>query len=222
MRRRVVGVMCVVAGVALGAPASGLSKPPPPKKAHKVVPAVHLCAWIAAAGAAGTLKLEGTCKETHGKPKTIHTPKGSYTSTFYTARWLEEKATVELVPHHTLSVGVAHITSSSTEVLSFFQKQERAKVLENGVLVANGKGVLATWAGDTSSCKNPPTGDCTTSEFESTKGNWGVALTAKGAPPTGPDVEKDESNGDDPEDLAQEEAMKGDTVGVGLAITAHL
>jgi hypothetical protein len=210
-----------VSVAALWAPALATAKPSAKKPIHKG-PVVHLCAWIAASGASGTLKLEGSCKETHGHPKVIHTPFGSYTSTFYTARWLEEHPTIELVPHHTLSVGVAHITSSSSAVISFFQKKERAKVLENGVLVANSKGVLATWAGSTSSCKNPPTGDCTTNEFESTKGNWGVVLTSTGAPPTGPEVEKDESNGDEPEDLQQEEEVKGGTVGVGLAITAHL
>jgi len=224
MRRGLVGALFVSATLAgVLAPGTPAWAKPAPKKAHKVAgPPVHLCAWIAASGAAGTLQLEGSCKETHGHPKNIHTPLGSYTSTLYTARWLAEKPTIELVPHHSLSVGVAHITSSSPAVVNFFKKHERAKVLENGVLVANSGGVLATWAGDTSSCKNPPTGDCTISEFESTKGNWGVVLTALGAPPTGPEVEKDESEGDDPEDLAQEELMKGPTVGVGLAITAKI
>jgi hypothetical protein len=212
--------MCVSA--ALWAPVPASAKPSAKKPIHKG-PVVHLCAWITATGVGGTLELEGSCKETHGHPKVIHTPFGSYTSTFYTARWLAEHPTIELVPHHSLSVGVAHITSSSSAVIAFFQKHERAKVLENGVLVANSKGVLATWAGDTSSCKNPPTGDCTTNEFESMKGNWGVVLTTLGAPPGSPGAEeKNESEGDDAEDLAQEELMKGPTVGVGLAITGRL
>jgi hypothetical protein len=221
MRRHVVGAICLV-GVALATSGSALAKPAPKKPAHKVVPAVHLCAWIGASGAAGTLDLEGSCKETHGHPKSVHTPLGSYTSTFYTARWLSEAPTLQLVPHHSLSVGVAHIAGPSA-VVDFFRKHERAKVLENGVLVANGKGVLATWAGDTSSCKNPPTDDCTINEFESMKGNWGVVLSTLGAPPTEPGAEpKNESEGDDAEDLAQEEQLKGATVGVGLAITARL
>jgi hypothetical protein len=222
MRRVLVGAVCVVTAVSLAAPASGLAKPPPPKKGHKVVPVVHLCAWLAASGGVSELKLEGSCKETHGHPKSIKTPYGSYTSTFYTARWGAEAPTLELVPHHSLSLGVAHITSSSSAVIGFFVKHERAKVLGNGVLVAN-KGVLATWAGETSSCHNPPTGDCTINEFESTKGTWAVVLTTLGAPPGSSGAEeKNESEGDDAEDLAQEELMKGPTVGVGLAITGHL
>jgi hypothetical protein len=222
MRKSLVGATCVLAAVALGAPAPGLAKPAP-KKGHKVVPAVHLCAWISASGAGGTLELEGSCKETHGHPKAVHTPLGSYTSTFYTARWLAVTPTLELVPRHSLSVGLAHVTGSSA-VINALQKRERATVLANGVLVANGKGVLATWAGDTYSCKNPPTGDCTKNEFESTKGNWGVVLGTVGAPPGSPSATevKDESNGDDAEDLAQEELMKGATVGVGMAITGHV
>jgi len=71
-------------------------------------------------------------------------------------------------------------------VIAYFQKRERARVLANGILVSNGKGVLATWAGETYSCKNPPTGDCTTTEFESMKGNSGVVLSDTGAPPAHP------------------------------------
>jgi hypothetical protein len=51
-----------------------------------------------------------------------------------------------------------------------------------------------------------------------------VVLGTVGAPPGSPSATevKDESNGDDAEDLAQEELMKGATVGVGMAITGHV
>ena len=103
-------------------------------------------------------------------------------------------------------------------MISFFQKRERGKVLANRILVANSKGVLATWAGDTFSCKTPPTGDCTTTEFEATKGNWGVVLTDAGAPPGSPGAEEEDSGEDDAQDLAQEELLKGPTVGIGMAV----
>jgi hypothetical protein len=219
MKRKTGGVVCALVAAALWAPAAGFAKPAP-KKGHKVAPTLHLCAWMIAAGA-GSLELEGSCRETHGHPKTFHTPLGSYTSTLYTASWRAEHPTLELVPHHMLSVGVAHVTGSSA-VISYFQKHERAKVLANGVLVANSKGLLATWAGDTYSCKNPPTGDCTTSEFESTKGNWGVVLADTGAPPGSPGAEEENSGEDDPQDLAQEELLKPATVGIGMAITGKV
>jgi len=182
------------------------------------VAVVHLCAWMGAGGAL-SLELEGGCHETHGTPKTRHTPLGSGTSTFYTARW--GVTNLQLLPEHVVSVGVAHVTGSSA-VLALVKKEERAKVLENGVLVANSNGVLATEAGDTYSCQNPPTGDCTKTEFESVKGNWGVVLGVVGAPPGSPGAQEENSGEDDPQDLAQEESLKGPTVGLGLAITARL
>jgi hypothetical protein len=220
MRRNLLGAVLVSAVAAVACAPAAVAGKPISKPKHKV-PSVHLCAWLTAAGAAGSLNLEGSCTEKHGTPKTHHTPLGSETSTFYSASWREEKPTLELVPRHTLGVAVTHITGSAA-VISFFQKQERASVLENGVLVASSKGVLASWAGDTYSCKNPPTGDCTKNEFESTKGTWGVILDTSGAPPTGPEEAKDESSGDEPEDLAQEELLKSATVGLGLLITAKI
>lgn len=218
MRKSLVGATCILAAVALGAPTPGLAKPAP-KKGHKVVPAVHLCAWISASGAGGTLELEGSCKEGHGHPKTVHTPLGSYTSTLYTAKW--GVANLSLLPQHVVSALLAHVTGSSA-VVAYVKKKERAKVLSNGAPVVASKTVLATWAGETASCKNPPTGDCTTNEFEAVKGNWEMIVVADGAPPGSPGAEEESSGEDDAQDLAQEELLKGPTVGIGTAIVGKV
>jgi hypothetical protein len=202
MVRRLFGVMCVSAAAgALWAPAALAVKP-------------HLCKW--AAGSASTLELEGGCHEGHARPKNHSTPLGSVTSSLYTAKW--GVATVDSEPHHLLSISLAHLTGSSAAI-AYVKSRARLKIINNG-LVVNSKGVTASWSHDTSSCKNPPTGDCTNSDFEGLKGAWEVIVNVVGAPPGSPGAAEEESptGVDDAQDLAQEEVLRGPTVGVGMAI----
>ena len=214
--RRGICAACTVAVVLL-APALAVGKPSVKKPVHKAfVP--HLCTWVM--GGAVSLELEGGCHETHGHPKTVSTPLGSSTTELYTAKWGEPK--LDLVPQHILSVAAFHVTGSSA-VIAYLQKQARAKVLSGGILVTSTKSVIASWSGETSSCKNPPTGDCTSSTFQSLKGTWEVLVNVDGAPPGSPGASEEESsNGDDAQDLAQEELLKPATVAVGLAVTGRL
>lgn len=210
MRRTLVGASCAVAALAtLGAPAAWAGKKPVPKTAF----VLHLCAW--AAPGAATLELEGGCHEGRVHLKTVHTPLGSATTTVYTAK--RGKATLELVPQHTLSVTVFHLTGSPAAV-AFLKKEARAKVISEGLPVASAKTVVASWSGDTSSCKNPPTGDCTQSNMEALKGSWEVLVGVDGAPPGSPGAAEEVAEDDEPQDRAQEELLKPATVGIGLAV----
>jgi hypothetical protein len=129
-----------------------------------------------------------------------------------------------LVPQHTAVVTAARETGTG-KAAKYIEKQARLKVLEEGVLVAGGSGrFTATWNGDTYSCENPPTGDCTHSNFEAAKGRWLISVGLLGAPPGVPGGQEDEAsqNEDDPQDLQQEEALKGPAVSLGLYISAKL
>lgn len=206
------------AAAALLAPALTAGKPLAKKPVHKAfVP--HLCAW--AMGGEASLELEGGCHERQGHPKTVQTPHGSATTELDTAKWGVPK--LDPGPQHLLSVAVSHVTGSSA-VVAYFRTRERARVLARGQLVMSSKSVIASWSGETSSCKNPPTGDCTSDAFESLKGSWGVLVNVVGAPPGSPGAAEEESptGEDDAQDLAQEELLKPATVGIGLAVTGKL
>ncbi len=202
MVRRLFGLMCVsAAAAALWAPAALAVRP-------------QLCKW--AAGSAATLELEGGCHEAHARPRTHSSPLGSVTSAFYTAKW--GVPPVGSGPHHLLSVSLVHLTGSSAAI-AYVRKRARLKILGNGLVVAS-KGVIASWSHETVSCKNPPTGDCTTSDFEGLKGTWEVIVNVVGAPPGSPGAAEEESSSgeDTAQDIAQEELLRGPTVGVGMAI----
>ena len=141
---------------------------------------------------------------------------GSVTSSLYTAKWGTPK--LELVPQHLLSIGLFHVTGAPAAV-AYLKKRARAKVLSEGILVAN-KAVFASWSGETASCKNPPTGDCTVSNVEGLKGTWEVVVGVDGAPPGSPGAAEEENptGQDDAQDLAQEELLKGPAVGVAMAV----
>jgi hypothetical protein len=202
MTRRLFGAMCVsAAAAALWAPAALAVRP-------------QLCKW--AAGSGSTLELEGGCHESHARPKTHSTPLGTVTSSQYTAKW--GVATVDPGPHHLLGISLVHLTGSNAAI-AYVKKRARLKILGNGLVVAS-KGVIASWSHVTVSCKNPPTGDCTNSDFEGLKGTWEVIVNVVGAPPGSPGAAEEENptGEDDAQDLAQEELLKGPTVGVGMAI----
>ncbi len=214
MRRTLVVTACVTAAVAwVWVPAASASKKPAAKK--HFVP--HLCTW--AAGGASSLELSGTCHEKHARSKTAHTPYGTASAELFTAEWGDRMP--GLVPQHTLSISALRETGSG-KIIAYLEKHARLEVLEEGSLVALGKGVTATWSGDTASCENPPTGDCTISSFNAVKGGWALTVVAEGAPPGTPGAAEEGANEDDPQDLAQEELLKPATVAVGLAITNKL
>jgi hypothetical protein len=199
-----VGVTCVVAvAIAVAWAPAAQARP-------------HLCKWAAGGGA--SLELEGGCHEKASRPTVHTTPLGSWTSVLYTAKW--GVASVSDGPHHLLGVSLGHATGSSA-VLEYLRKRIRSNILTHvgGDLVAASKGVLAGWSAETVACNNPPTGDCTLSNFQGLKGNWYLAVNVVGAPPGDPTAEEEPpSEHDEANDKAQEELLKGPTVGVGMAV----
>ncbi len=183
---------------------------------------LHLCEWGNASGAVASAEVSGGCHEKHGHSKTQHTPFGTVGLTIYSAEW--GSLTPGLVPQHTLLVTALRETGTG-KAARYIEKQARLKVLEEGSPVSPvGSKVTASWSGDTYSCENPPTGDCTNSEFQAAKGRWVLGAGLSGAPPGIPGSEENaaEQNEDDPQDLQQEEALKGPVVSLGLYIAARL
>jgi hypothetical protein len=207
------------AALAVGAPVATAIKA---KKPGKKAPPISLCAWGNASGALSAAEVSGGCHEKHAHSKTRHTPFGTVGVAIYTAEW--GTATPGLVPQHTLLVTALRETGSG-KAAKYLEKQARLKVLEEGSPVSPyGGKVTASWHGDTYSCENPPTGDCTNSEFQAAKGRWVLGVGLAGAPAGTPGAEENaaEQNEDDAQDLQQEEALKGPVVSIGLYIAARL
>ncbi len=126
------------------------------------------------------------------------------------------------VPQHVVSV-VPRPRHGLQRRVAYAKKRSAQNVLSNGAPVVASKTVLATWAGETDSCKNPPTGDCTTNEFEAIEGGLAAHRRRRRRPARLPRRAKKKASGeDDAQDLAQEELLKGATVGVGMAIVGKI
>jgi hypothetical protein len=221
-RRGIIAVTATTAAAALAVSAPVATAIKAKKPGKKVRPAISLCAWGNASGALSAAEVSGGCHETRGRSKTRHTPFGTVGVAVYTAKW--GTSTGLLVPQHTLVVSALRETGSG-EAAKYIEKQARLKVIEEGSPVGSPGGkVTASWNGDTYSCENPPTGDCTKSEFQAAKGRWVVGAGLLGAPAGTPGAEENaaEQNEDDPQDLQQEEALKGPVVSIGLYIAARL
>jgi hypothetical protein len=202
-----------------GVPAAVAKKSSPPHHMTSAVP--HLCKWGESSGALTAAEVTGSCHEHHARSQLRHTPYGTVGVAVYTAEW--GTRVPGLVPQHTLSVGAFRETGSG-KAAEYIEKQARLQVIGEGTPVGPGGKVTASWSGDTYSCQNPPTGDCTNSEFQAAKGRWVVTATVGGAPPGTPGGEENlaEQNEDDARDLQQEEALKDPVVSVGLYIAARL
>ena len=218
MRISGAAIAACVSAAMLSSAAGAAAKPPPKKPVHRAfIP--HLCVWIAASDTS-QLELQGACHEGRAHLKTVHTPIGEVTTTFYNAKW--GTSVSGLVPQHLLSVSAIHVTGSPGAV-TYFVKARRLEVSGEGELVDEKAGVVATWQGQIYACENPPTSHCVKDYFHSVKGSWGVEVGTVGAPPGSPGaVDEPEPPEDSPQDRAQEELLRTPTVSIGLAVLAKV
>lgn len=207
------GSIAIAAGAA--APASAAARP---AKAPKKPFSLNVCG-IPSTAQLGQAEIDEPCHEV----KTARAPVkksplgGSAGSVEYGARWGAETG----APLHSLSILVIHALGSG-KALQFFQKKLRQQVIENGLPVSVSKGT-ASFSGETSSCSNPPTGDCTHGTFLALAGSWVVEVFLNDYPPTIPGSNEDEiPANDEPEDIAQEEAIKPALTSIGASVVGKV
>lgn len=177
----------------------------------------NICA-IPNAGQLSAAHITGPCK----KWKTVkHAPKrsplgGTVGTTFYQAQWGTPHGVSG--PSHSLLVQITRIDGSGT-ALAVTRKLLRDKILEHGVLVAVGKpGSLFT---ETSSCVNPPTGDCTWGQVLALVGSYYLLVSLHDAPPTNPGAEPSPGE-DEGQDNEQEATIMAPVTSIAKAIAAKL
>jgi hypothetical protein len=135
----------------------------------------------------------------------------------YQARW-GSLGTISAPTYHA-TVGVIHVEGSAAAI-AVYAKAFRAEVLANGSPVKLKP--YTTEAGDTASCHNPPTSDCTQASVMALAGHYGVVGAYYGpAKFVGADDPQDQSV-DEANDKAQEDAVKGAVVALANSITAAL
>ena len=208
------GSVAIAAGAA--APASASARP---AKAPKKPSSLNVCA-IPSTAQLAEAEIDEPCQEA----KTARAPVrksplgGSAGSVEYGARWGGETG----APLHSMTILVIHALGSG-KALEFFKKKLRLMVLENGLPVSVSKGT-ASFSGETSSCTNPPTGDCTHGTFLAIAGSWVVEAFLDDYPPTIPGSNEDEASqaNDEPEDIAQEEAIKPALASIGASVVAKV
>jgi hypothetical protein len=116
-------------------------------------------------------------------------------------------------------VTVTRVTGSGP-ALAQGRRKLRSQVIEEGVPVKVGS--VGSWHGDTSSCSNPGTDDCTTAVLSAIVKNYliGVVL-ANPALPTGL-PEPAPGQEDVTQDLAQEETDKAPMVAIAQTVAKAL
>lgn len=171
----------------------------------------NLCKAVSP-GSLYQLKIPASCSS----HKVVHvqsTPLGSIRTVTYVAHWGFSAA-------HTLSAEAIYVHGSAAAV-AYARNYFRQEVLANGTPFRLKP--LATESGDTYACDNPPIDDCTKGEIMALVGQYGVTIALNYGPakfiaaddPLNPSV--DEKN-----DLAQEDAIKGDFIAAANEVIAAL
>jgi hypothetical protein len=176
----------------------------------------NLCAAVPA-GALKALKISAPCVRQKPLTHVQSTAFGSVRSVTYLAHWRSGGTFANPKPN--LSIEVIDVSGSAAAV-AYLGKAWRLQVLANGIPVSLHP--LATESGDTATCHNPPTGDCTEAELLALVGQYAVTIEyfapAKFIQPDDPqDPAVGESN-----DRAQEEAIKKPFVGLAKSVMAAL
>jgi hypothetical protein len=123
-------------------------------------------------------------------------------------------------PVHYLGVVVSKETGSG-KALAIYEKNLRLEILGHGGLIPVRKGGLASVDTNTASCPNPPTDDCTRGDVLGIFGRFTVQISLADFPPTDPSAPA--SPGDDePEDNAQEDAIKPALRSIAASVFARL
>jgi hypothetical protein len=209
------GSIAMAAGAS--APASAAARS---ARTHKKPFSLNVCA-IPSSGELAAAEISAPCHES----KTLRTPVrksrvgGTAGSVQYGAHW--SASATALAPSHSLSIIVIHELGSGRGV-EIFRKEFRLKVIGHGLEVSVRKG-RASEVGETSSCVNPPTGDCTFATFLAISGDWVFEAFLRSYPPTIPGTNELETpSEDDPQDLLQEEAIRPALSSIGASVVAKV
>ncbi len=173
----------------------------------------HLCSIVTAeelTAAHVTARCNGDKRVT----RTTSTPLGTVKMETFTASW--GKGQVE--PSHEVSVSVARV-SGNPAALAYGRNKLRLEILGRGAPV--GVGSVASIEAKTSSCVNPPTDDCTVSALSAIVKNYVLDVYLSDAP-TGGQPEPSNGTGDEPEDIAQEEADRPLITAIARKVAAKL
>jgi hypothetical protein len=202
MRRPALAVSIAIAGVgALALPGSALAR------FHG-----NLCP-VVTAGELSAAHISGSCHKVAPSRSHAHSPLGTETTAQFESFWGPAASSG---PTHSLTIHLTKI-SGSPALLSFLHKRLGKHILESGAPV--GIGSVSSWHGQTSSCENPHTGDCTFVTLEAIVKNYVLTVLLSDFPSTGPPETAGE---DDPEDLAQEESDRGPAVAIAKSIAKAL
>ena len=195
MQRIATAVTMLLAVAVLAAPGSALGFPK------------SLCG-VPSGGELAAAHISGPCRRLKTAHHVTHTPVGELRNVALGAAWGH-------VPTsgvgHELTISLTRFSGSSS-ALAEGRKRLRAKILAEGRPV--GVGSVAEWHGETSSCPNPPTDDCTVSTVSAIVHNSVVAVSLIDFPTGGSESQAN----DDAEDLAQEEADMGPVVAIASSI----
>lgn len=141
--------------------------------------------------------ITGPCKKLRTRTQISRTPFGKLTQTRFAANW-------GFLPTngvgHVLVIGVTRV-SGDRALLSAYRARLRAHILVEGRPA--GVGSVSEWHGETASCPNPPSDDCTKEQVSALVGNYILAVDLIDVPTNAPAPEPSQ---DEPVDLAQEEA----------------
>ncbi len=141
--------------------------------------------------------ISGPCKKLRTRTQTSRTPFGTLTQTRFSANW-------GFLPTsgvgHVLTIGLTRV-SGAHALLAAYRSRIRSRILAEGRPA--GVGSVSEWHGETASCPNPPSHDCTTDHVSALVGNYILAVALIDVPTNAPAPEPSQ---DGPVDLAQEEA----------------
>jgi hypothetical protein len=206
-----------LAATALAATALGASGAAPARPLAAVSGrafAGHLCHIVTAAELAAA-HVTASCNGDKRFSRTAKTPLGSVTTETFSASWGKPSRSG---PSHEVAVTVTRVKGSAAAI-AYGLKKLRGEILERGALVSVGS--IASIEGDTASCVNPPTEDCTTSLLAAIakKNNYEINVFLSNAPTGG---EPEGSSGDDPADIKQEEADRPPMIAIAHTVESRL
>jgi hypothetical protein len=201
MRRATLAVSIAIVGLcALSLPGSALARF-----------GGNLCK-VPTAGELAAGHVTASCTKVKSTRASSATPLGRLKTEFFNSYW----GTGVTGPSHGLAIQLGHI-SGSAAVVSFARKRLGKDILKNGAPV--GIGSVSSWHGSTSSCENPPTGDCTTITLEALVKNYELIVVFHDFPLTGVEELSPE---DDAADLAQEETEKAPALAIAKTLAKLL
>ena len=203
MRRSALAVSIAIAGLAaLAVPGSALARF-----------RGNLCS-VVTSGEVAAVHISAPCHKLRPVTATAHSPLGTVTNTQYESTW---GGGGSLGRTHYLVIHIGTV-SGSRGIVSFELKRFRTQIIRNGAPV--GVGSVSSEHGDTASCENPPSGDCTTATLEAiVKKKYVLTIVLEDLPTTGGE---EQSPADEAEDLAQEEADKGPLVAIAKTVAKAL